>query len=168
MLCGSKLSRFLWLIVSFFGIYCLILVCTLVEIEDSLISTQDLWHVQDIRKLLGCDEANWDDCLLNSQALPLLQEIRKSLGCDKTNWDECLLAASKFASSQAVYAQQIITHRKEALHRALDGPTEYLNIKVFPEKHPALVPLDPRYQPRQEWNVSLGIADVNIAYVSSH
>jgi hypothetical protein len=99
----------------------------------------------------------------NNQALPQLKKLRKVLGCDKTNWDECLVAASKFANSQAVFAQQIATHRKEALQRARDGPTEYVNIKVFPEKHPALVPLHRKYLPRPEWNVSLAIADINIA-----
>jgi hypothetical protein len=171
-----------WFLVSIFGIYWLILVSTLREMESfrpsvpsimASTSAQDLPHVKDIRKLLGCDEANWDECLLaasksaNNQALHRLQEITELLGCDEENWDECLLAASKFAKIQAVYAQQIATHRKEALQRALDGPTEYLKIKVFPEKHPVLVPLLPRYQPRPKWNVSLGIADVNIAFVLS-
>jgi hypothetical protein len=176
MLCIVKPA--FWFLVSFFGIYWLILVITLLKMESFLpsapsimpsTSAQDLPHVKDIRKFLGCDEANWDECLLaaSKSAINLaplrLQEITELLGCDEASWDECLLAASKFAKIQAVYAQQIDTHRTEALQRALDGPTEYLKIKVFPEKHPVLVPLLPRYQPGPKWNVSLGIADVNIA-----
>lgn len=148
MLAVVKLPGFLWIIVSFIGAYCMLLGRNLRTLPpSSQFSFERMETV--IPPTSELDHSR-------------LQEIRKVLGCDE-NWDKCLLAASAFAKSKAVNAQQIATHRKEALQRALDGPTEYLSIKVFPDKHPVLVPLDPRYRPQPQWNTSLAIADVNIA-----
>jgi hypothetical protein len=79
-------------------------------------------------------------------------EVRRLLRCDHTNWGECVRAASKLANNQAVFAQQFATHGGQALQRALSGPTEYAGIKLFPQQHPVTVPLDPRFQPTQEWD----------------
>jgi hypothetical protein len=92
-----------------------------------------------------------------------LQELEKLLDCDEEHWDECIERASHFADSQKVYAQQVTTHRLEALQRAYDGPTEYLDIKTFPDAHPSLVPLDPNYVPSQEWDTDRAFPDISIA-----
>jgi hypothetical protein len=92
-----------------------------------------------------------------------LQEIRVLLGCDRTDWDECLQTASEFANLKAVYAQQIATHRSDAVQRSFDGPAEYSDIKVFPDRHPVMVPMDPRYQPRSEWDTDRAFPDISIA-----
>jgi hypothetical protein len=89
-------------------------------------------------------------------------EVRRLLGCDHTNWGECVRAASKLASSEAVYAQQFATHKWQAFQRALQGPTEYDSIKKFPNKHPVTVPLDPRFQPRPEWDTNRAFPDISI------
>jgi hypothetical protein len=95
--------------------------------------------------------------------LPHLQEIENLLECDEERWDECLQRASQFANSQKVYAQQVATHRSEALQRAIDGPAEYLDIKIFPDLHPAMVPLDPQYLPSRKWDADRAFPDINIA-----
>jgi hypothetical protein len=92
-----------------------------------------------------------------------LQELENLLDCDEEHWDECLQRASQFADSQKVYAQQVTTHRIEALQRAFDGPTEYLDIKTFPDAHPSLVPLDPKYLPSREWDTNRAFPDISIA-----
>jgi hypothetical protein len=89
-------------------------------------------------------------------------EVRRLLGCDHTNWGECVRAASKLASSQAVYAMQFATHKWQAFQRAMQGPTEYDSIKLFPYKHPVTVPLDPRFQPRPEWDNDRAFPDISI------
>jgi hypothetical protein len=89
-------------------------------------------------------------------------EVKRLLGCDHTNWGECVRAASKLASSQAVYAQQFATHKWQAFQRAMQGPTEYDSIKLFPYKHPVTVPLDPRFQPRPEWDNDRAFPDISI------
>jgi hypothetical protein len=151
MLYIAKPSRFqyLWLIVSFLGTYCLISVRILSG--EFLPSSLDQKRMEPTMRPMSMRDPTH------------LPELRKFLGCDDASWDDCLLAASKFANSQAVYAQQIATHRKEALQRSRDGPKEYLDIRVFPKQHPALAPLDPAYKPLSEWNANLAIADVNIA-----
>jgi hypothetical protein len=94
-----------------------------------------------------------------------LQELENLLDCDEAHWDECLQRASQFADSRQVYAQQIATHRSEVLKRALSGPTEYADIRVFPnqDQHPSLVPLDPKYTPSQEWDTDRAFPDISIA-----
>jgi hypothetical protein len=90
-------------------------------------------------------------------------EVRKLLGCDQSNWGECVRAASRFADSQAVFAEQKAAHHSQALERAIDGPTEYSDIKLFPHRHPVFAPLDPRNQPRPEWDKDRAFPDISIA-----
>jgi hypothetical protein len=89
-------------------------------------------------------------------------EVRRLLRCDHTNWGECVRAASKLANNQAVFAQQFATHGGQALQRAVSGPTEYAGIKLFPQHHPVTVPLDPRFQPKQEWDTNRAFPDISI------
>jgi hypothetical protein len=101
-----------------------------------------------------------------SADLSHLQEIENTLECDEKRWDDCLKRASQFVNSRKVYVQQVATHRSEALKRALLGPTEYDDIIVFPnqDRHPALVPLDPKYLPKKEWwDSNRGFPDISIA-----
>jgi hypothetical protein len=94
-----------------------------------------------------------------------MQEIESMLECDEERWDDCLRRASQFVNSRKVYVQQIASHRSEALQRAMSGPTEYADIRVFPDQdqHPSLVPLDPKYLPLQEWDTDRAFPDISIA-----
>jgi hypothetical protein len=104
----------------------------------------------------------WASSSLSPQDNSDSLEVRRLLGCDHTNWAECVRAASKLASNQAVYAQQFATHKWQAAQRALQGPTEYDGIKLFPRQHPVTVPLDPRFQPRTGWDTNRAFPDISI------
>ena len=89
--------------------------------------------------------------------------LLKPFGCSMSNWEECYRRAlSKYAARQQVLSEQIATHKRDAMERAVRGPTEYNNIAIFQSHHPALVPLAPRFAPRQEWYVDMAIPDIAV------
>lgn len=101
---------------------------------------------------------------LQSQAAHL-EEILNLLGCSTFNLEDlekCRQAALKCASRQHVLSQQLAKHRNASIQRALQGPIEYDHIRIFRENHPVLVPLDPQFKPRPEWNVDVAIPDIAI------
>ena len=83
-----------------------------------------------------------------------LDEAMKRLGCSPTR--------RSFGRAEVV-AQQIASHRKAAVHRALLGPTEYDNIQVYPiNHHPAFNPMNKSYTPPSNWDVDIAIPDIAI------
>ena len=131
-----------------------------------------------IREMLSCSSDEECEAALSELRAPvdqvpsvLLSGLRHNLGCSTES--DCLAKVedlqtklqdveARILKKKEVDDATVRFHKKKARERAADGGDPlYQNPVLFRDKHPALVPLDPRYSPDPSWNET-AMADLNV------